>query len=176
MRSEKIFKASQQLERKAISPMDFLNQVLHNDNDLLNNLSEIGDGVETADDETELDAGIAADVAAEFIAVPISSEGGQPSVSKESIEPLSMLDELANVKDGSCIACNSNMASVVFIGCNHNSVCSPCWENLKKVHIENCHKWYSDNPRKLQRELKTNRCPSCGAYSQGTLEIRANTF
>lgn len=109
--------------------MDFLNQILHNDNNLLTTLSEIEVGIETADDETELDAAISAEIAAEFVGDSVSSQMCEPSTSQQSNSPLSKMDELealGETKDGSCIACHSNLASIVFLGCNHNAVCPPC--------------------------------------------------
>lgn len=151
--------------------MDFLRQILHNDKELIENFSHFSEDMQTADDECELEEQILADTAVELDSNELDSndQGDQPSF-------MDMVDAIPETKDGSCIACLTSVASVVFMDCKHNAVCLPCWEMIQKIHIENCHKWLGDNERKLQRELNNFKCPKCGAPARDTLVIHTNAF
>lgn len=174
-RNDKIYAASQGLERNALTPMDFLNQILHNDKELTDSLDTVNDGMQTADDESTLDADVEADVVVEMKSIA-DSDAQVDTHEGVHFGEFNMIDNIPDTKDGACITCITNMASVVFLDCKHNAVCVPCWEICKEMRKQNCHRWYGDNARKLERELKIIKCPKCGAIARDTLVIHTNAF
>lgn len=64
-------------------------------------------------------------------------------------------------RDGLCIVCLTNVANVLYFDCKHMATCEACHLRIKEMHVENCHRWFAENERKLNRELNRVRCPKC---------------
>lgn len=180
MRNAKITESSEMLKSGTMSAIDFINKIRHNDDNLCRNLTITQENTAViGDDECELEAEIEVECRAQLLTDTMQSvendEIEQPSTSNNS----SLIDELEDEyepNEGACITCLENVACVVFLDCSHNAVCASCYEMVQKTHVENCNKWYADDPRKLKRELKRMKCPKCNQVASNVIKIRSNSF
>lgn len=179
-RNKKITEASELLKSGTMSPIDFINKVRHNDDDLCHNLNMIEENnAVTADDETELENEIESECQALLLADQAEQNAEIDFNEQSNSENNPVADDGSDSDeptDGACIACRKNLACVVFLTCTHNAVCLSCYENVKQTHIDNCNRWYADNPRKLARELKHLKCPACNMVAKNVIPIRSNSF
>lgn len=165
------------LQSGTMSAIDFINKVRHNDEDLCQNLTTIDEDGEfvSGDDDTELEQQIQAellvaeeemDASLEYVPQNMDMVHNDESNRSNTPEP----------QEGSCIACNVNLATVVFLDCKHNAVCSDCYTILLKTHQTNCTIWYRDNPRKMAREMNRIKCPNCGSVANDVIKTHSNSF
>lgn len=149
-----------------MSPIDFINRIRYNDDDLCNELSHVSSGAVTGDDESQLEREIEAE---------IQEEANDDEVAKEK-SILDELDDLEPTKEGACLTCLENMACVVFLNCAHNAICSPCFVMFKELHEKRVRKEFKHNARKMERELTIYKCPKCNEVADKAIEIRGNSF
>lgn len=180
MRNKKIVDALELLKNGTISALDFINRVLYKDDNLSKNLSTLDSAeILTADDETELRNQIQAEV---LLSLSCDMEAAGPSnagsidTSHNNSSLLSELDLIEETKEGACQSCRERLATVVFLPCAHNAVCGPCFELVEKAHVEMCHRYHNDNPRKLRRELSRLKCPNCNAVASNTIKTHINSY
>lgn len=48
----------------------------------------------------------------------------------------------------------TNMACVIFLHCNHNAVCGPCFEKVRVAHVT---KEFAGDRRQIERKEKRNQ-------------------
>lgn len=168
MRNKKIDDAAPLLSKGTMSPIDFINKIRHNDDSLCKSLSEFNDGAATADDESELDKEIETALENELPA----------AIDPNDVNGACGFDDMDEPppKEGSCIACNTEMACVVFTPCRHNAVCNNCFKGVEKAHVKKINTKYSDNPRKIERELPRIQCPICNEPASDIIKIHANSY
>lgn len=163
--AKKIDEATPMLEKGTLSPIDFINKIKHNDEQLCKSLSEFNVDA-LADDETELDREIE-DALTEIENHVEKSNDVTPTIDD--------LDE-APPKEGACIACQTNMANMVFLHCNHNAVCSHCYDQVKKAHVTKINQKFKGDQRKIDRKIERVQYPVCNESSFSVVKIHANSF
>lgn len=165
-----------------INALDFLNRILFNDSKMKQSLNDFSH-VDT-DGPIEINQ-FAFEVEAELQSQQLQNVGNVPP----RMDPYVLIEQMPSTsqaiqneshtpppRDGMCIVCMSSVANVLYFDCRHMALCETCHTKLKRTHIENCHRWYGDNERKLNRELNNIRCPKCNVPYKKADIIFINSF
>lgn len=183
-RNAKIQEAATQLTSGAITPMDFLNRILHNDQSLRQTLNDFTHVETDAHAEIdEFDFEIENYIAAQelqahqihnnpVVVLDQVSSNSQPDATVDD----SSEDDTPPLRDGMCIVCLTNMANVLLFDCKHIATCEACRMKIKQTHIDNCQRWFAGNERKTARESVRIECPKCNEVYNKAEIIFLNSF
>lgn len=186
-RHDRIHEASALLTAGAINAIDFLNRIFYNDQKLRESLCDFSHVETVAPTEIDLfdfevEAELRSQQSQNEIHVPphmnavvvIEPLQMQPNANDNSSEDSRA--ETPPPRDGMCIICLSTVSNVLYLDCKHMATCEACHLRMKDMHVENCHRWFAENERKLNRELNRVRCPKCNvAYNRAEI-IFINSF
>lgn len=169
--------------------MDFLNRIFFNDQKLRQSLSDFSYVENDAPTEIDqFDFEVEAELQSQhsqneidvpphmnaFVVLDQLPSTVQPNSNDDSSED--SRSETPPPRDGMCIVCLTAVANVLYFDCKHMAACEACHLRMREIHVENCHRWFADNERKLNRELNRVRCTKCNVVYDRAEIIFINSF
>lgn len=119
------------MTNKKITADDFLNRMLHDDNNLIESLNDF-----------DIDL--------------IDNNEGNDEVSDSESESSTQ----SKLPAGTCSFCVTNIINTVFLPCGHTS-CSECFTKCKNVHVEKCRTRYEYDIVMFEEKKNKPPCPYC---------------